>query len=52
MVVNVSFFILKDILGLSTLLFGGNKERKNGALNVLDVAILSWFEKSTHTIQI
>ena len=26
-------------------MFGGNKEHKNGALNVVDVAILSWFEK-------
>ena len=34
-------FALKDILGLSIFLFGGNKERKNGALNVVDVAILS-----------
>ena len=34
-------FTLKHILGLSIFVFGGNKERKNGALNVLDVAILS-----------
>ena len=33
-------FTLKDILGLSIFVFGGNKERKNGALNVVDFAIL------------
>ena len=35
------FFTLKDILGMSIFVFGGNKERKNGALNVVDVAISS-----------
>ena len=34
-------FTLKYILGLSIFVFGGNKERKNGALNVVDVAIFS-----------
>ena len=33
------FFNLKDILGMSIFVFGGNKERKNGALNVVDVSI-------------
>ena len=33
------FLTLKDILGLSIFLFGGNKERYNGALNVVDVTI-------------
>ena len=32
-------FPLKDILGLSILVSGGSKERKNGALKVVDVAI-------------
>ena len=32
-------FTLKDILGLSIFMFSGNKERKNGALNVVDVGI-------------
>ena len=34
-------FALKDILGLSIFLFGGNKERKNGALDVVDADIFS-----------
>ena len=34
-------FTLKDIMGLSIVVSGGGKERKNGALKVLDVAILS-----------
>ena len=34
-------FTLKDIMGMSIFLFGGNKERKNGVLNVVDVAIFS-----------
>ena len=34
-------FTLKDILGLSIFLFGGNKEHKIGALNGVDVAIFS-----------
>ena len=32
-------FTLKDILVLSIFVSGGSKERKNGALKVLDVAI-------------
>ena len=36
-----AFKNLKYILGLSIFVFGGNKERKNGALNVVDVAIFS-----------
>ena len=39
-------FTLKDILGQSIFVFGGNKEYKNGALNVVDVAISSWVEKN------
>ena len=39
-------FTLKYILGPSIFVFGGNKEYKNGALNVVDVAISSWFEKN------
>ena len=38
-------FTLKDILGMSIFVFGGNKELKNGALNVVDVANISQFEK-------
>ena len=34
-------FTLKDIMGLSFFVSGGGKERKNGALKVVDVAILS-----------
>ena len=34
-------FTLKDFLGMSIFVFGGNKKRKNGALNVVDVAISS-----------
>ena len=34
-------FTLKDIMGLSIFVSGGGKERKNGALKVVDVAILS-----------
>ena len=45
-------FTLKYILGLSNFVFSGNKERRNGALNVGDVAIFSLFEKFSHTIQI
>ena len=45
-------FTLKDIMGRSIFVFGGNKERKNGALNVVDVAIFSSFEKLIHTIHI
>ena len=37
-------FTLKDILGPSIFVFGGNNERKNGALNVVDVSIFSQFE--------
>ena len=43
---------LKSIMGLSIFVFDGSKERKNGALNVVDVAILSQFESFIHTIQI
>ena len=39
-------------MGLSIFVSGGSKERKNGALKVVDVAILSQFEKLSHTIQI
>ena len=45
-------FTLKYILGLSNFVFSGNKERKNGAMNVGDVAIFSLFENFSHTIQI
>ena len=34
-------FTLKYILGLSIFMFGGNKERKNDALNDLDADIFS-----------
>ena len=34
-------FTLKDIMGLSIFVSGGSKDRKNGALKVVDVAILS-----------
>ena len=37
-------FTLKDILGLSIFMSGVSKERKNGALNVVDVAIFLSFE--------
>ena len=43
---------LKYVLGLSIFVFGCNNERKNGALNVVDVAIFLQFEKLSHTIQI
>ena len=39
-------FTLKYILGLNIFVFGGNKDRKNGALNVADISIFSWFGKS------
>ena len=45
-------FTLKYFLSLSIFVFGGNKEYKNGALNVVDVAIFLWFEKLSHTIHI
>ena len=45
-------FTLKDIPGLSIYLSGGNKERRNDVLNVVDVDIFSWFEKLCHTILI
>ena len=35
------FFTLKYIMGLSIFAFGGNKERKSGAMNIVDVVILS-----------
>ena len=34
-------FTLIDILGLSIFVFGGNKEHKNGTLNVVDFSIFS-----------
>ena len=34
-------FTLKDIMGLSIFVSGGSKDRKNGALNVVDVSIFS-----------
>ena len=34
-------FSLRDIMGLSIFVSGGSKDRKNGALKVVDVAILS-----------
>ena len=34
-------FTVKYILGLSIFVFGGNKERKNGSLNVIDVETFS-----------
>ena len=34
--INISCFILKDILDLSIFVPGGSKERKNGALKVMD----------------
>ena len=45
-------FTLKDILGLSIFVFGGKKERKNGALNVVGISIFSWFENLSHAIHI
>ena len=45
-------FTLKDIMGLSIFVSGVGKELKNGSLKVVDVAILSYFEKLSHTIQI
>ena len=35
------FFTLKDILDLGIFMSGGSKERKNGALKVVDVSIFS-----------
>ena len=35
------FFYPKYILGLSIFVYGGSKERKNCALNYVDVAIFS-----------
>ena len=35
-------FTLKDIMGLRIFVYGRSKERKNGALKVVDVAILSY----------
>ena len=35
------FLTLRDIMGLIIFVFGGNKERKNVTLNVVDVDILS-----------
>ena len=32
-------FTVKYIMGLSIFVFGGNKEHKNGALNVVDITI-------------
>ena len=46
------FITLNYILGLSIFVSGDNKERKNGALNVVDVDIYPWFEKLSRTIQI
>ena len=45
---------LKYILGISIFVFGGNKERRNGALNVVDVAIFSYSEniESYHSYMI
>ena len=41
-VFSMSFvFTLRGIMGLSIFVFGGNTERKKGALNVVDVAIFS-----------
>ena len=37
-------FTQKDIMGLSIFISGGSKERKNGALKVMDVAMLSLIE--------
>ena len=45
-------FTLTDVLGLSIFVFVGNKELKNGALNVVYNSILSSFEKLSHTSQI
>ena len=43
------FFTLKDILGMSIFVFGGNKEHKMGALNVVNFSYFLWFEKLSHT---
>ena len=43
---------LKCILGLSIFVSGGNKERKNGALNVVDFSIFPSSEKLSHTSHI
>ena len=45
-------FNLKYFLGLGIFVFGDNKECKNDALNVVDVSILSYFEKLSQIIQI
>ena len=45
-------FTLKYIMGPIIFVFGENKESKKGALNIVDVAILSSFEKLSHTILI
>ena len=45
-------FTLKYMLGLSIFVFGGSKERKNGALNVVEFPIFSSFEKLSYTIHI
>ena len=39
-------------MSLSIFVSGDGKDRKNGSLEVVDVAILSQFEKLSHTIQI
>ena len=39
-------------MGLSIFVFGVNKERKNGALNVVNFSIFSWSEKLSHTSHI
>ena len=45
-------FALKCILGKSIFVSGGSKERRNGALNVVDFFIFLSLEKSKHTSQI
>ena len=45
-------FTLKDTLGMSIFVYSGNKERKNGVLNVVDVACFHSLKILIHTIQI
>ena len=39
---------LKDILGMSIFVYGGNKELKNDALNVVDIALSRSFTNESY----
>ena len=45
-------FPLKNIVGLSIFVFGRSKERKNGAMNVVYIAVFSYLERLGHNIHI